>query len=352
MRKAFAILVASILFGFTFSSCKSCNKDGSEGNPITDKDNLDNPATDGDESAIVLNDSDLTEVGRYLKSKGASDTEIKAMMDIEKEDFGEGIGKIVHNGDNHFQYVDRNGQQYHEGQTNANCGLYAMKRLLFVLGKRGEVEVSENLWYKHTDQELRDKLANMLKGEKFRFQDEYIDAIYLRTLMRDIEVPIEYCKIYGKNLIEEQDDDFVPFPLNEHDLAEMMAGINKGMEAYAKQAGEALKLVLAQVTMVNVAIEKIENATQQKDKDEAEKEAGEAATVAAQAALDADVAANKANKLMSMIDKNKGYGWWELPEKLTSQADGARIAANNAASEANKKAQVAQDAMVKRLNIK
>jgi hypothetical protein len=238
--KTLAILVASVLLAssFTFSSCKNCNGNNGKNNPVTYRD----PSKDN---------SDLTEVGGYLKNKGASDTEIRAMTNIEKEDFDEEIGCVMwHNG--HFWYRDR--KRDHDGlQTPNNCGLYAIKRLLFVLGKHGRV--AENLWYKHTDQDLRDKLAKMLKGEKYKYQDNTIHGFYIRTLMRDIGVPIEYCRVCDINsIMDPWGSIFVPSLLGVAD--ELMAKIgetrSKAIDAWGLRDLAQQQVKKAQAEMENV----------------------------------------------------------------------------------------------------
>ncbi|GHT38483.1 hypothetical protein AGMMS49593_07920 [Endomicrobiia bacterium] len=105
------------------------------------------------------------------------------MLKIEKEDFGKNIGRIIY-WNNHYYYGGHD-----SGWTRKNCGLYAMKRLLFVLGKHDEV--NKGLWYRFTDSQLRelDLPAN---------QDENIPLCLLRTLMNDLGVPAIYNKIYDK----------------------------------------------------------------------------------------------------------------------------------------------------------
>jgi hypothetical protein len=172
MKSILALLTAFVLFGLTFSSCKACDKRD---------DNTNNTPLDTSNSTV------LSKVGKYLKNKGCDDLEIKAMMDIEKEDFGENIDRVMHKGI-HFWY-----ENHDKGGTHMNCGLYAMKRLLFVLGKHGLVK--EDLWYRYTDVELRDMLVNISGYEKDRKQSETIWINILKTLMRDVGVPEEYCKI-------------------------------------------------------------------------------------------------------------------------------------------------------------
>jgi hypothetical protein len=81
---------------------------------------------------------------------------MEATMHIATEHFGEEIG-CIQLYDNHYRYNDSKGD--HDGpQTHNNCGVYAMKRMLFVLGKHPDTGIDEDLWYRYTDYELRDYL--------------------------------------------------------------------------------------------------------------------------------------------------------------------------------------------------
>jgi hypothetical protein len=201
-----AILTAFILFAFsfTFSSCKNCNGNkGKDIDPVLNDSDLTEDGNKGKDIDPVLNDSDLTEVGKYLKRKGASDTEIREMMKIEKEDFGSDItdinrvGRIVYD-TNHYYYRDSNGYPHNGQSGDGNCGLYAMKRLLFVLGKHGII--GKNLWYENTDKDLRGMVVKMTGAGKYKHHSEMIGAPILRTLMRDnLNVLINYCEVYDRS---------------------------------------------------------------------------------------------------------------------------------------------------------
>jgi hypothetical protein len=157
---AFVLLVSS----FTLSSCKDCGKNDATDNATSDPSDPNNQITeDGYKNA---SGHALTEAGKHLAGKGATAKEIMEMMKIEKECFGEN-GYIVFNG-HHYWYEDSMGP--HEGQSgDANCGLYAIKRLLFVLGRKGIVD--KNLWYKYTDDDLREMLPEVLVDKNFRLKD-------------------------------------------------------------------------------------------------------------------------------------------------------------------------------------
>jgi hypothetical protein len=254
MRKTLTIFITVILlaFSFTFSSCKNCNgnkgKDGGKDNP----DNPYNPAADGDKSIPDIDDSALTEVGRCLKGKGASPQEIIEMMNIEKEDFGENIGRVIFNGTNHYYY--RDDRRDHHGQSGAaNCGLYAMKRLLFVLGRHKIVD--EDLWCRHTDDQLREMIFELLGGELaseslriIKEHTEMISAGYLRTLMKNIGIPPERCLIYYENdeIIPNIHASFCPDVLSREEYAISMAE-TKGKIIEIKSRAQEL-LVRAKAT--------------------------------------------------------------------------------------------------------
>jgi hypothetical protein len=198
MRKTLTLLTAAVAlfaFSFMFSSCKNCNGNKGRDNGNSDDNpnggngqNQDNPAEDGDKGD---------------QAKVASEDEIKATMKIATEDFGSDVTDINHIGhivydDIHYYYRDHNNRSHNGQSGSGNCGLYAMKRLLFVLGKYKLVE--EDLWYKYTDVELREKIVRITGAEKYKCQSEIIGAPILRTLMRDIfKVPVKYNEIYDRS---------------------------------------------------------------------------------------------------------------------------------------------------------
>jgi hypothetical protein len=141
----------------------------------------------------------LTEVGKILYKRGCKANEIKEMMKIENEDFGmdvkdkKYIGHIVY-WNNHYYY-----RGHDRGYTYHNCGLYAMKRLLFVLGKHPDTGIGEDLWYRYTDKELRDMLVRITGNENNRKETEFIGSFILQRLIQErFGVPDKYNKgIYG-----------------------------------------------------------------------------------------------------------------------------------------------------------
>jgi hypothetical protein len=346
MRKTLAILTAVVLFGFsfTFSSCKDCDgnknkgKDNIKNNPVTDRDQnssysdlaLDDSDSDQNNSYSdlalddfgsdqnssyddsTLDDSDLTEVGVYLKHKGASDTEIRAMMNIEKEDFGDYIGYILLR-DNHYLYSDDNG--YHDGlQTTGSCALYAMKRLLFVLGRYGEAP--KTLWYRYTDKELRDKLAEMPGGEGFRYQGVWIDGRYLIPLMMSIGVPNEFCEIYENGIKMASPGFRAAKPLlTPERVAEVVAEINKDMPGFEKRATDAQSQAQEQLRVMEEEMVKIRDKAANADiRNAAKVKVIEVAGLIAQIKAQTRAAINKLLPFMDILATNSGLGGLALPQ--------------------------------------
>jgi hypothetical protein len=244
MKNVLSILTAVILFGFsfTFSSCKDCGKNKGKDNPdnpVIDGDNPDNPVIDGDEDAPV----DLAEVERYLEAKGAGPIEIMEMIKIAKENFGKNIGHVESNRADHYYYRDDRGE--HHGQSGAaNCGLYAMKRFLFVLGRHNIVD--KNLWYRHTDDELREMVFDSLGGEVLEVKNHNvtIDSNYLTTLMNNIGIPPKQCLVHfkGGGLANGA---FLPRVLKKEEYAARMVEINKKREELRNKSQNILQTARA-----------------------------------------------------------------------------------------------------------
>jgi hypothetical protein len=167
IKSKMMLFYAAILFGFhlTLSSCAN-NKDKGKTNPVVDR---------ADASKSTHMHYELSEVGKYLYSKGCAEYEISEMMKIEKEDFEGPIEHVIYH-NYHFHY-----KHHDKGQTYANCGLYAVKRLLFALGKKGIV--AKDLWYKYTDVELRDMIVKISGDESDRNQGKVLDVWDVDRLM-------------------------------------------------------------------------------------------------------------------------------------------------------------------------
>ncbi|GHT56281.1 hypothetical protein AGMMS50233_07750 [Endomicrobiia bacterium] len=224
------VVIAIALFSLVLSSCKGC--------PHKEKDkNKTNPVVRVDE------DTPKSKVEEYLEAKGADNAEIREMSKIEKEDFGEGIDHIVCE-NNHYYYKDHD-----NGWTHCNCGLYAVKRLLFVLGKHDIVD--KDLWYKYTDSQLREMLLEIPEREKETNQNVTIRSNTLKTLMEDLGVPDDHCRIYGRTgliLDASTVSESVQFAVNRHedarkDLEEYNRGVRTALdfEEYEGQRKERLK---------------------------------------------------------------------------------------------------------------
>jgi hypothetical protein len=86
-----------------------------------------------------------------------------------------------------------------DGQTSQNCGLFAIIRLLYVLGQNGVVP--KHLWYSLTVQQMRDILVDrvVIGGvpvEKYyRDQGMPLEAVEIKTLMQYLGIPAEYIRI-------------------------------------------------------------------------------------------------------------------------------------------------------------
>jgi hypothetical protein len=209
------LFYAAILFGLTLSSC--ANKGEGKTDPVTGRIDaskstaeLNDTYSDGltadtdptdtdpnDTNPIDINPTDieststnptdiettsdasvflgLSEVEKYLQSKGCAEYEIFEMMKIEKEDFDGPIEHVMYR-NNHFYY-----KHHDNGQTYCNCGLYAVKRLLCALGKKGIV--AKDLWYKYTDAELRDMIVEISGNEYDRNQGRTLDVWDVDKLM-------------------------------------------------------------------------------------------------------------------------------------------------------------------------
>jgi hypothetical protein len=201
VKNILTVLTAVILFAFsfTFSSCKNCNGNKGKDNSVIDRDqNPDNPATDADGSVPALDGTALSEVEKHLRAHGASDAEIEATKHIATEHFGKKIGRIMWD-NGHFWYRDDAGD--HNGQPvgdGINCGPYALKRLLFVLGRHNIVD--KNLWYQRTDMELREYVSGKYRPGFERFYNETMSVHTLTKLIQKlVGNTSDYSWVYNKH---------------------------------------------------------------------------------------------------------------------------------------------------------
>jgi flagellar basal body-associated protein FliL len=338
-KKILAILVMLVLLilSFTLSSCKSCDKDKDENkadDPITTKasvdgdENQDSPTIDAidanesnSESAPAFDALDelaLSEVAQHIRARGAGNAEIKATVNIGRGGFGEGIGSIVRK-NGHFTYRNANGTPY-EGQTHYNCGLYAMKRFLFVLGRHGLVD--KNLWYEYTDQELRDKLAEMPKGARLKSQGEPICARYLKTLMKDIKIPIGYCsKIYDYDL--HSDICFIAPFLTSEEKEFIVAKINREVPAMESKVRNILRRAQNAEAEAEIEMKKVRVTLDAKIKNTVKENVINAARVAQDAASEAKALLDEVLTAHKTLSDNLGYGGWELPDEIMIEVENA-----------------------------
>jgi hypothetical protein len=240
LRKTLAILTAVILFGlsFTFSSCKDCGKidTSSATSDPSDPSDPNNPNPDSDIDA--LSEVDLTEIAEHLLSRGAGDVEIEAMRHIATEHFGEDIGCVVlENG--HYYYKDS--KKNHDGpQTPNNCGIYALKRLLFVLGKKGIID--KNLWYEHTDQELRAFLFEPQQGQRPLFYEHgvLIPEAVLTLIHKFAGNTSKYSWVYDR--FNKRIAKIPPPQFHADEEAAQVAEIEKEVRPLEEEAAEAQRI--------------------------------------------------------------------------------------------------------------
>jgi hypothetical protein len=324
MRKILAILIAVVLLSlnFTFSSCKSCNKnkskDSSKDNPITDRDK------DKSDNVSILDNPDLAKIKEHLQARGASPTEIEATMHIATEDLGEGIGRIVHIG-GHFVYKDSRGVDRDGRQTTNSCALYAMKRLLFVLGKHHGTGIDENLWYEYTDQELRDKLAAIaISGcENLNSPGVTISNLDIWGLMVNVGIPIKYCRVYRRNYGEETISCGAP-PLTADELARLTAKIHKEIPLLQERMGRVVNSSNEAIGKVRAWMAIVKSAS---ESDLARNTAAAKVITAAgelkQAVADAKAVSKLTNLFACDLYNNMTFGFWEIPEHLIQFATAA-----------------------------
>jgi hypothetical protein len=318
MKNILSILTASFILlssSFTFSSCKNCDgnknkgKDNGKSNPITnrDKDNPDNPVIDGDEDVPVLDDYDLIEVGRHLRDRGASDDEIKEMKKIATEDFGEDIGRVIFNGTNHYYYRDKRRDHHGQPAGTNDCALYAMKRFLFVLGRHPGTGIDKDLWYRHTDDQLREMIFESLGGELgykgheiIKKHTETIESAYLKTLMRNVGIPPERCFIYYENDVQVPVFFLLPV-LSKKEYAASMAETEGKIVGIKKRAQALLESARVAKNKIQLKVNEVKNAHEGEDV-----QRQQALQEARQALLDVNVASGEMKDVIRDMDSCKG----------------------------------------------
>jgi hypothetical protein len=94
----------------------------------------------------------------------------------------------------HYYLVDHD-----DGQTGQNCGLFAIIRLLYVLGQNGVVP--RHWWYSLTVQQLRDILVDQVRTGGVHVPDYYrdqgmpLEKPEIEALMRCLGIPPQYIRI-------------------------------------------------------------------------------------------------------------------------------------------------------------
>jgi hypothetical protein len=137
----------------------------------------------------------VVDIANYLVGIGCDEYEIANMLQISKEVYPDGIGEI-HNVPGHFYFQvitpDNKVVPFDNGQTYANCSIYASKRLLRFLGQKGIVD--SNLWFAFTDRQWRQLIVGIENDEKYTNQGEYVGPEIFRQLLVPLGVPPEYIR--------------------------------------------------------------------------------------------------------------------------------------------------------------
>lgn len=132
-------------------------------------------------------------------SRGFTDAESNAKSCIALEKYQGSLGHIVFTG-SHFYYKDGANNHY-EGQTNANCSIYAMARLFNNLGQVGYID--KDLWKKYSDAELRVMIDKIAQGRGYYLNEgQPVTATTLRKLMQILLSDASlhgYCEIHNED---------------------------------------------------------------------------------------------------------------------------------------------------------
>jgi hypothetical protein len=187
MKNFVLIILMSVCFLCSCSSRNGVDR-GTFYNKVTDTINraskadgniqfLDNPKF----SHYSEEDKNFTNI---LMSKGFTKNESHVMISMIHEKYSDSIEPIKFNGW-HFWYV-------HNGQTNLNCGIFAVIRLLYHLGLQGIVD--KDLWYKNNITQLR-KIAASIAGKQFEDENALLPESAVLGVLRHVGCPDEYIKI-------------------------------------------------------------------------------------------------------------------------------------------------------------
>jgi hypothetical protein len=130
----------------------------------------------------------LSPEGNFKEKLQLEDCEIQQRSKIERENFSHPIYPIVFTG-GHYYYDDHD-----FGHTYQNCGLYAIRRLLFHLGLLSIVNA--DLWDRYTDRGLRNIIVDTLGfNEQYRDQNVGLLEEHVTALMRWFGIPDQYIVI-------------------------------------------------------------------------------------------------------------------------------------------------------------
>jgi hypothetical protein len=210
MNKHILLLSLSILFLLQACS-KDINRTAEQKDSSNSNDSYNRTAEQKDSSnsndsynTNTLSDNSMTANSLYQKlykeftDRGLSNKQSQARAKIGLEVYQGQPNRIVFNG-GHFYYVDGAGKRY-EGQTYANCSIYALIRLLKHLGQCGYID--EDFWKQYSDEDLRIRIDNIGgRGKGYYInQNQYIVPLTLNRLMLTL-LPNHhnYCEIYKPN---------------------------------------------------------------------------------------------------------------------------------------------------------
>jgi hypothetical protein len=156
-------------------------------------------ATYNSDSNITATTTSYDEMYKEFKDRGLSDVQSRARAKIGTEVYQGEPGHIVFNG-GHFYYVDGTNKRY-EGQTYANCSIYALIRLLKHLGQCGYIDA--DFWKQYSDEDLRIMIDNIGGGKGYYISQRVtVVPLTLYNLMHTLipeEVPNQYTQIYDPN---------------------------------------------------------------------------------------------------------------------------------------------------------
>jgi hypothetical protein len=132
----------------------------------------------------------VKDLEKVLRNQGRPQEEIDLLLKMPEQLKGVSIDScvIIFTGSHYFLY------DHDDGQTGQNCGLFAIVRLLYVLGQLGIGD--EYLWIRYTMQDLRDILIDKLGADdEYRNQSRGTKEKQLIMLMRYLGIAEKYIRI-------------------------------------------------------------------------------------------------------------------------------------------------------------